>query len=167
MTHFRFPPDPAFPVPRARLDRIERTADALAVIALAVTQPLVDETIILVLDQDRRGSVVTAITGTRDPDDVFGVVDIFSSALDLVAPSSLVVASVRPTLPVGTNDDDRWQRLVHRASGPQVHVDEWFIIDARGATSMRVIPHRSRCHPREADSGAPNVSRPTTDVPLD
>ena len=137
MTHFRFPPDPARAVPRAQLDSIIRPDDALAVIALATTVALIDETIVLVLDDTGCSSVVTAVTGTRDPDDVFVVVNLFATAPQPSLRSSLIVASVRPTLPVDVDDVDRWLRLEQLGNEHHVIIHDWFVIDQLGATRVR------------------------------
>jgi hypothetical protein len=156
MPRFRFPPDPTRPVPRAAVDQITRRDEALAVIALAVTQPLIDETIVLVLDDHRRGSVITAVTGTHDADDLLRVVDIFAAASELRPCSHLVLASVRPARPAGPDDIDRWEHVSNRAVQHGIIVDEWFIIDPEGATSMR---SRQRCEPgRRTGSAVPAVA---------
>lgn len=164
MAHFRFPPDPALPVPRAQVDPITQPDDALAVIALAITVPLIDETIVLVLDDLGCGSVVTAVTGTRDPDDVLAVVDLFVAALQPAPRSGLVVASVRPTLAVdrdADDDADRWLRLEQLGDERGVIMHDWFVIDQVGATRARDLVGGSS--DRVGRFGGPftDVSRPS------
>ena len=61
--------------PRAGVDPIDGAAAALAVVALAMRHPPVDETIALDLDPDRRGRTVVVVDGTSDPDSVLDVVE--------------------------------------------------------------------------------------------
>ncbi len=61
--------------PRAGIDPIECAEQALAVIALAIERPPVAETIVLLLDHERRGVCVTVVSGTTRPDDAVEVAE--------------------------------------------------------------------------------------------
>ncbi len=164
MTHFRFPPDPALPVPRAQVDPIIRPDDALAVIALATTVPLIDETIVLVLDDLGCGSVVTAVTGTCDPDDVVAVVNLFAAALQPALQSGLIVASIRssPAADINADDDaDRWLRLEQLGDEHGVIMHDWFVIDQKGATRARDLVGGSSDRDRRAARPLTDVSQPS------
>ena len=61
--------------PRAGIDPIECAEQALAVIALAIERPPVAETIVLLLDHERRGVCVTVVSGTTGADDAVEVAE--------------------------------------------------------------------------------------------
>jgi hypothetical protein len=115
--------------PRGGVDPLRTADDALAIIDLARRLPAADETIVLPLDAQRRGSNIIVVSDTTSPDAVVGVVE----CLALVAAGAflpeLVVASVRPGRPVELADADRWLELddVTRAHG--VGLLEWFVLD--------------------------------------
>lgn len=56
--------------PRAGIDVIDAAPAALAVVQLAMSTSPVAETIVLVLDEARRGRSVIVVDGTADPDAV-------------------------------------------------------------------------------------------------
>ena len=65
-------------VPRGFIDPIESRADALAVLSLAA--PFGDDTVAILLDTERRGIGIVVVTGTTDPDAIFGVIDVCVNA---------------------------------------------------------------------------------------
>jgi len=115
--------------PRAGVDQIDSAAAALAVIRLAVHQPLRAEVIVLVLDADRRGRTVVIIDGTDEPDSVLEVVErLAESVADSEHGAALVVASVRPSSGPLDGDDQRWMEARDLAEDFGVELLEWFVI---------------------------------------
>ena len=80
-------------IPRAGVDPIDRRRAALAVIRLAMHDPPTDETIALVLDDDRRGRTIVVVDGTDEPDSVLDVVERLA---DSIADSGAGGASSSP-----------------------------------------------------------------------
>lgn len=105
-------------------------ADALAVIAMALSRPLAPETICFALDADGVGGVAIAIDGTEHPDDVLDVVGIIGRAAHSTPATSLVVASVRPDGDLVVGDDLRWRLASAIARDHSLELLEWFVIGA-------------------------------------
>ena len=117
-------------VPRAGLDPIDGPAAALAIIRLAVRSPSRSETIVLLLDHDRRGLGVTVVSDTDRPDDVVEVVEcIARAAAGTGRVAAMVVTSVRPGASASDPDDpDRWLEMSDLADSAGVELVEWFVI---------------------------------------
>lgn len=119
-------------VPRAGIDRIDDATIALGVIATAIALPRRDETILLLLDADRRGRAIVVVTGTDDHDAVVGVVECITRGAYAEQLGGIVLASVR-TGPLGQADGrqdiDRWLEMSDVAEQVGVEVIEWFVID--------------------------------------
>ena len=105
-------------------------ADALAVIAMALSRPLAHETICFALDVHGVGGVAVAIDGTDQPDDVLDVVGIIGRAANSTPATSLVVASVRPDGDLLVGDDLRWHLASAIARDHSLELLEWFVIGA-------------------------------------
>lgn len=126
--------------PRAGIDPIVDPASALAVIRLAISWPAEAETVVLVLDPDRRGRTVVVVQGTRYDDDVVEVVERFAEAIaweieDMAAgasPAGMIVASVRPGRGPEPADADRWLEAGAVAETFGVELIEWFVLEAHG-----------------------------------
>lgn len=103
-------------------------ADALAVIAMALSRPLAHETICFALDVHGVGGVAVAIDGTEHPDDVLDVVGIIGRAARGTPAASLVVASVRPEAALLVGDDLRWHLTTGIAHDHSLELLEWFVI---------------------------------------
>ena len=117
--------------PRAGIDPIDSAASALAVIALAMRHPPLDETIALVLDPDRRGRTVVVVDGTTEPDAVLDVVERVAGSIAASGrPGCLVLATVRPGGAPLDGDDDRWLEASDIADDLGVDLLEWFVISA-------------------------------------
>ncbi len=105
-------------------------------LAMAIHRPLCHETIVLALDEQRRGIAVVVVSGTRRPDDVLEVVECLTRP---AAPNgrtgAIIVASVRPApeeVDAGTRPDadiDRWLEMSDIAEDAGVALVEWFVID--------------------------------------
>lgn len=117
--------------PPVGVDPVDDAEVAMAVVELAMTHPLVAETIVLVLDAERRGRTVVVVDGTDDPDAIVEVVERLAEASAVSGePGTLVVASVRPDddgrpLP---DDADRWLEASDVADEVGVELVEWFVV---------------------------------------
>lgn len=129
--------------PRAGIDPIDDAESALLAVSMAVTHPLRHETIVVLLDDARRGIGIVAVTGTRPPDAVVGVLDtvldtvldsvldsVFDSVFDSVPESvgAVVLASVRPGGAADGADIDRWLEMTDLADQHGVELLEWFVV---------------------------------------
>jgi len=121
-------------LPRAGIDAIDDAESALAMIALAIDHPLRHETIVIVLDQARRGRTVVVVDGTEEPDAVIDVVECITQADESIG--AIVVCSVRPPCTAhgadgadATDADvDRWLEMSEVADVVGVEVLEWFVV---------------------------------------
>lgn len=145
-------PSPSPYIPRAYVDPIDNAADALAVVHLAMRQPLQPEIIAFLLDDDSRGGTIVSVSDVDDDDAVFRVVDLMCQALagararsaepDLeVEPAGfgLVVATVRPEGGVVTGDTYRWLEASSIAADHGVELVEWFVIGPDGPACPRAL----------------------------
>ena len=124
------------PVPRGGIDPIRSAEDALAVLALAA--PYGHDTIVIALDADRRGSSVTIVTDTVDPDALFDVISIFvASAASEQAIQALIVASSRPDGDVGHDDVHRWLEASDLSRAGGLELIEWFVLGRSGPRCPR------------------------------
>ncbi|HEY5664398.1 MAG TPA: hypothetical protein VIS05_10220 [Ilumatobacter sp.] len=121
--------------PRAGIDPIDDAESALLAVSMAVTHPLRHETIVVLLDDARRGIGIVAVTGTRPPDAVVGVLDtVLDTVLDSVPDSvpesvgAVVLASVRPGGAADGADIDRWLEMTDLADQHGVELLEWFVV---------------------------------------
>jgi hypothetical protein len=125
--------------PRAGIDPITGPAAALAVIRLALASPPCEETIVVLLDPQRRGRTVVVVDGCRGDDDVIEIVERLAEAIAGRPPDDtgdgwlggLVVASVRRNRGIDHHDADRWLDASDVAERFGVELIEWFVIDAR------------------------------------
>jgi hypothetical protein len=119
-------------LPRAGVDRISCPDTALSMLSLAIHRPIRPETIVILLDDQRRGVAVAVVTDTRRPDDVIEVVECLGRPTahgGRVA--AMIVASVRPGPPddeLASGDVDRWLEISDLADQAGVELLEWFVI---------------------------------------
>jgi hypothetical protein len=117
-------------VPRAGLDPIDGPVKALAVVRLAVHLPLEPETVVLLLDHERCGAVISVVNETYCPDDVLEVVECLTGAAagtDRVG--AVVVASVRPGADeLDPRDPDRWLEMSDISELVGIELVEWFVL---------------------------------------
>jgi hypothetical protein len=114
-------------IPRGGIDPIRSAADALAVFALAA--PFGNDTVALVLDQERRGNTIVVVSGTTAPDALFDVIDLCLTRCD-VSVGALVIATSRPGGHITTDDVDRWVEASLQCDDAGVELVEWFVIGA-------------------------------------
>ncbi|MFP5488302.1 MAG: hypothetical protein ACLGHQ_08360 [Acidimicrobiia bacterium] len=122
-------------VPRAGVDPITDHATALALLGVAAC-PTRHETILVLLDDARRGLGLVVVTGTVDPDAVVEVADrVLDPAAHDGCVAAVVVATVRP--PDGDvhgargddlGDADRWLELDDVARRAGVRLVEWYVL---------------------------------------
>ena len=112
-------------IPRGYIDPIESRADALAVLSLAA--PFGHDTVAILLDTERRGIGIVVVTGTTDPDAIFGVIDVcvHSQYRDI---GGLILATGRPGGDMQAADRDRWIEATMHCDDGGIELVEWFII---------------------------------------
>lgn len=118
-------------IPRAGLDAIDSADAAFATLALAVERPLRHETIVIVLDEARRGTAIVVVSGTAQPDSVVEVIECITHGAQREHIGSIVVGSVRPDeVGADARDIDRWLEMSEIAQDVGVDLLEWFVIGA-------------------------------------
>lgn len=115
-------------LPRAGIDTIDHPDTALATIAMAIARPLRSETILLLLDEARRGRAIVVVSGTTEPDQVIEVIECITQGEGCEHIGAIVVASVRPHGDEHPGDVDRWLEMSDIASLAGVELLEWFVI---------------------------------------
>ncbi|CAB4873800.1 unannotated protein [freshwater metagenome] len=129
-------------VPRARIDPILTAQQALAVFGLAMSYPLVPETLVLFLDSGRCGHELVSVSGTDDP---FHVVDVAETmALSACASTDiagLVIATVRPGDGGGLlpGDDQLWFEAADVVEEFGLTLIDWLVIGSGCAQSPRQV----------------------------
>lgn len=134
MTHFcsshRFPYADRDPIDDA-------TARLLFESALAI--PRRPETVVVLLDHERRGRSIINVDGTGDPDAVLDVAELsIRMAAGLRAVGGALVASVRPAGADDLDDVERWLELDERFAVAGIELVEWYIY-GRAVSKPRVL----------------------------
>lgn len=126
--------------PRADLDPVRSSADALALISIAIQHPLEAETVGFFLDHDGFGNTITIVSDTVALDSVVDVAAVLAMAGAAVAGvSSLVLASVRPQGCTVPGDTDRWHDADAIAEANGLELLEWFVIGPGGPECPREL----------------------------
>lgn len=112
-------------VPRGGIDPIRCEADALAVLVLGA--PYGHDIIGITLDTERRGHTIHVVTGTTDPDALFGVIDLCLADSRPDA-HGLVLASSRPRGGLVATDRQRWVEAAAQCDDAGVELVEWFVL---------------------------------------
>ncbi len=129
---------PLHPVPRGGIDPIRCANDALAVLALGA--PYGHETIVILLDRDRRGSSVLVVGDTIEPDAMFGVIDTCVTACSrLDELDGLILATSRPHGDVVADDVHRWLEASDQCAAGGLRLVEWFVLGRRGPRCPREL----------------------------
>ena len=127
--------------PRAGVDVIDHASAALAVVQVALSPSPVDETIVLVLDDEHRGRSVVIVDGTVDPDAVLEVVERLAESIAAAGVAgALVVATVRPGGGPLPADADRWLEASELAEQAGIELLEWFVISDVGHPATAWCP---------------------------
>ena len=116
-------------IPRARIDPIDDPATALALFRRTLAVPRRHETVIVLLDDERRGISIVTIDDTGDADQVVGSVECFTRP-ELVDQGlgALLVATDRTTTGgLEPGDADRWFEMCDLADRVGVELLEWFV----------------------------------------
>jgi len=115
-------------VPAARVDPIDSDDDALAVTAIALSRPLVAQTLVILLDGERRGLTILCVNDTADPDAMFEVLDRCILSPDLEEFAALILVTVRPGGSVDPEDVDRWLEASDECALFGLELLEWFVV---------------------------------------
>lgn len=103
-------------------------AAARLLFASALDVPRRPETVVVLLDHDRRGRTILNVDGTTHPDAVY---DVAECCIDLAARSPLIggaiIASVRPGGGGDLDDVERWLDLDERFALAGVELVEWYV----------------------------------------
>jgi hypothetical protein len=127
--------------PRAGIDPIDHHESGLMTVALACHTPPQPETVVVYLDDDRRGVSIVTVTGTDEPDAVVDVVERLTHPLvhdGRIA--AVVVATVRTTpddAATAERDIDRWLEISDAAEQHGVELVEWYVLGPLGARCPR------------------------------
>lgn len=123
-------------LPRAGVDRFDSPQPALALLDLVVARPPRPETIVVLLDHDRRGLGIVVVDGTPDPDAVIEVVECLAAAhAGRSECAAMIVASVRPPIPLlaapdhSLGDVERWMELSTITDDHGLELIEWFVLE--------------------------------------
>ena len=128
-------------LPRAGVDPIGDAITAFLIVSAAIHRPLRHETIVVLLDHERRGIGIVVVSGTESDDAVVEVVEfIAGSAAHDGQVGAIIVASIRPVGDGDTDDGcthaasavgdvDRWLEMSDLADQAGVEVVEWFVVD--------------------------------------
>jgi hypothetical protein len=123
---------------------VRSAADALELVALAMSRPPRPETIAFILDVGGFGTSVLIVGGTEHADDVLHVVEQVTDAAEVAGAASIVVATVRPAPAPAheeatlTDDDvDRWLEASDIADDHGIELLEWYIVGPSGIVCPR------------------------------
>jgi hypothetical protein len=127
---------PYHPVPRAGIDPICCADDALAVLALGV--PYGNDTIMVLLDAERRGSSILVVSDTVDADALFRVIDVCVGATRAVPEiAAVIIASSRPGGDTHPGDVHRWLEASDQCRAGGLVLVEWFVLGRSGPRCPR------------------------------
>ncbi len=129
---------PPHPVPRGGVDPIRSADDALAVLALGA--PYGHDTVVIMLDANRRGCSVIVVTDTVEPDALFRVIDIcVEHTRDEPVVNALILASSRPDGDAGADDVHHWLEASDQCRAGGLELVEWFVLGRSGPQCPRQL----------------------------
>lgn len=114
-------------VPLGNIDPLRCAADALAVFSLVAQRPAEFETIVVLLDRQRIGSVVVSVANTSNADSFVPIIERLAQAACPQHMQALVAMTRRPGGTLVDRDVDRWLEASAVASRQGVELVEWFI----------------------------------------
>lgn len=86
------------------------------------------ETLVLLLDHERRGLTIVNVEGTRDPDSIHGIADIaLATAAEMSEVGAVVLATVRPDGRDDLDDVERWLDIDEQLALAGVELLEWYV----------------------------------------
>lgn len=125
-------------LPGAGIARIDRHELGLAVITDIAAAPRRSETIVVLLDDTRRGLAIVVVTDTVRPDAVLEVVELVTTPSVLGGRvDAVLVGSVRPGGGVDPGDLDRWLELSDIVDDHGAELLEWFVLGEDGVGCPR------------------------------
>ena len=134
-------------VPRAGIDPIDTERAALAVINMALTPPLRHDTVVITLDQERRGRSLVVVHETDRHDALFGVLEMLVGMADDEF-DALIVATVRPPVvgvpDLDTFDVERWILASELVEDSGLELVEWFVVGAGVSCPRELVPEPPR-----------------------
>lgn len=122
-------------MPLAGVDPIDSEPVALCVLDMVVSRPLRHETIVLFLDQQRRGITFMVVSGTIAFDSLFDVIDVIvDQGVEFDELGAVVLFTVRPPVPGVADlhelDVDRWLEASAMLDDAGIELLEWFVVGA-------------------------------------
>lgn len=135
---------PFAPMPMARLHEIDLDA-ALDIIANQIPLPHVHQTVVIVLDHERRGLGITTVADTDEPDAVLHVADMLAEAAHLDPEvGGVVIASFRPGGTDELDDLERWLTIDEQLDAVGVELIEWFVVGGAVSRPRTLVGEPSR-----------------------
>lgn len=131
-------------MPTARLDQIDLDA-ALDVITNQVPLPHLHQTVVIVLDHDRRGLGITTVADTYEPDAVLHVADMIAEAAHRDPEvGGAIIASFRPGGADELDDLERWLTIDEQLGMVGVELIEWFVVGGAVSRPRTLVGEPSR-----------------------
>lgn len=128
-------------MPRAHLDPIVCVDDARAVFAVQMSEPVQDETLVVLLDDRLCGSTLMTVTDTRSVAQLLHVAEVMSTIAGSTAEiTSVVMASVRREgLTADLLAPDIWTTLDEIVEAAGVVLVDWLVTGPWGVLLPRAI----------------------------
>lgn len=131
-------PIPRLPrIPRANVDPIRSSADALAVVSAVMAHPMEAQTVVLLLDAVRLGERVLVINHNGNPSDLCTLVEGVCSNYAEPDTRAIVVATMRPGGATRPGDIDLWLEASALAESFGIELLEWFVVGPAGPECPR------------------------------
>ncbi len=116
-------------LPRAGIDTIDAPGRALHAIAMSMAIPPRPETLVILLDEARRGLTIVTVTDCTDPDHVVDAIEVLTAPANTQGViGAIIVASIRPDGATDERDVDRWIELSEIAEAHGVQLLEWYVV---------------------------------------
>jgi hypothetical protein len=138
------PPETGWPteepiprIPRANVDPIRSATDALAVVSAVMDHPMTPQTIVMLLDDDRRGERIVVVNDTDRTADPSTVVEWVCASYAEVTDRALVMATIRPRGATRPGDVDVWLEASALADSFGLELLEWFVVGPAGPECPR------------------------------
>ena len=141
-------------LPQAGVDPIDSEFVARCLLDAIVSTPLRHETIVLFLDQQRRGISILAVGGTIPFDSLFDVLDVvIDVGIEIEELGAVVVFTVRPPAAgvpdLDELDVDRWLEASSMLDAAGIELLEWFVVGGLVTSPRDVLGEPPRWSGRE------------------